>query len=117
MKTRVVALLLITFVLGIVAGKTFPGAPPGPPRTERVANHASAAPSRTAGGPAELPDGLTLAAIPRRADPRDAFLSNGPMLDELPPGARVATGSPRRAWQSSITAPTYSVGVITEARM
>ncbi len=49
--------------------------------------------------PTELLDGLTLAAVPERADPRDAFLSRGPRLADLPRGARVATSSPRRASQ------------------
>jgi hydroxymethylbilane synthase len=42
--------------------------------------------------------GIELAAVPRRADPRDALVAvDGRTLAELPPGARVATGSPRRA--------------------
>jgi hydroxymethylbilane synthase len=47
--------------------------------------------------PTELPDGLTLAAIPEREDPRDALI--GRRLAELAPGARVGTGSLRRASQ------------------
>ena len=49
--------------------------------------------------PTAIADGLVLAAIPVREDPRDAFLSDGRRFDELPAGARVATGSPRRARQ------------------
>ena len=50
--------------------------------------------------PAELSDGLTLAAIPQRGDPRDALVArNGATLAELPSGARVGTGSARRAVQ------------------
>ena len=41
-----------------------------------------------------LPDGLVIAAVPAREDPRDALL--GFPLDALPPGARVGTGSVRR---------------------
>jgi hydroxymethylbilane synthase len=41
--------------------------------------------------------GLLIAAIPPRADPRDALV--GSTLDRLPPGARVATGSVRRRAQ------------------
>ncbi|MBV9852363.1 MAG: hydroxymethylbilane synthase [Armatimonadetes bacterium] len=41
-----------------------------------------------------LPDGLTIAAVPPREDPRDCLL--GSALDALPPGARVGTGSVRR---------------------
>ena len=47
--------------------------------------------------PTELPDGLVLAAIPEREDPRDAIV--GRRLDDLPPGARVGTSSLRRAAQ------------------
>lgn len=43
---------------------------------------------------------LALAAVPPRADPRDALVArNGLTLGELPPGSRVGTGSPRRAAQ------------------
>jgi hydroxymethylbilane synthase len=45
-------------------------------------------------------DGVVLAAVPRREDPRDALVArDGLTLGELPPGARVGTGSPRRAAQ------------------
>jgi len=47
--------------------------------------------------PGTLPAGLTLASPPRREDPRDCLV--GPALSELPPGARVGTGSPRRRAQ------------------
>ena len=44
--------------------------------------------------------GLQVAAIPRREDPRDALVDRaGRTLGELPPGARVGTGSPRRQAQ------------------
>lgn len=39
--------------------------------------------------------GLLLAAVPVRHDPRDAIV--GAALDDLPTGARVGTGSPRRS--------------------
>ncbi|MCD9200062.1 hydroxymethylbilane synthase [Aeromicrobium wangtongii] len=43
---------------------------------------------------------LSLAAIPRREDPRDALVArDGLTLGELPRGARVGTGSPRREAQ------------------
>lgn len=43
---------------------------------------------------------VTLAAVPRREDPRDALVSRaGRALRDLPSGARVGTGSPRRAAQ------------------
>ncbi len=44
-----------------------------------------------------LVPGLTLAAFPERADPRDLLV--GARLDDLPPGALVATGSARRRVQ------------------
>jgi hydroxymethylbilane synthase len=46
--------------------------------------------------PTALPEGLHLVAVLERADPRDAFLSHGPGLRELPPGSRVGTTSLRR---------------------
>ncbi|PRZ39075.1 hydroxymethylbilane synthase [Antricoccus suffuscus] len=45
-------------------------------------------------------DGLTLAAIPERVDPRDALVArDGLTLAELPTGSRVGTGSLRRSAQ------------------
>ena len=45
-------------------------------------------------------DGVVIAAVPVREDPRDALVArDGLTLGELPPGARVGTGSPRRAAQ------------------
>lgn len=45
-------------------------------------------------------DGLVLAAVPPREAPADALCSRGGLgLAELPTGARVGTGSPRRAAQ------------------
>src|SRR4051812_27273366 len=42
--------------------------------------------------------GLVLAAVPHREDPRDVLVAReGLKLAELPPGARIGTGSPRRA--------------------
>jgi hydroxymethylbilane synthase len=44
--------------------------------------------------------GITLAAVPPRDDPRDALVArDGAKLADLPPGARIGTGSPRRAAQ------------------
>ncbi len=44
--------------------------------------------------------GITLAAVPPREDPRDVVIArDGLTLGELPHGARVGTGSPRRAAQ------------------
>jgi hydroxymethylbilane synthase len=47
--------------------------------------------------PTELPEGLVLAAVPEREDPRDAVV--GRKLADLPLGARVGTSSLRRAAQ------------------
>jgi len=48
-------------------------------------------------GPAR---GLVLAAVPLREDPRDVVVArDGLTLGELPAGARIGTGSPRRAAQ------------------
>lgn len=50
--------------------------------------------------PTVQPEGLVLAAIPPREDVRDALCArDGLSLDELPSGARIGTGSPRRAAQ------------------
>lgn len=47
----------------------------------------------------EIP-GITLACVPVRQDPRDALVArDGLTLEALPAGARVGTGSPRRAAQ------------------
>jgi hydroxymethylbilane synthase len=47
--------------------------------------------------PSQNPDELRLACVPHRADPRDALV--GCRLDDLGPGATVATGSARRRSQ------------------
>ena len=50
--------------------------------------------------PGDLPDGLVIAAVLERADPRDALLSlKAPRLSDLPRGARVGTSSLRRQAQ------------------
>lgn len=50
--------------------------------------------------PTELPEGLVIAAMPARVDPRDALVSGkGYALDTLPKGARVGTSSLRRVAQ------------------
>lgn len=50
--------------------------------------------------PAELPPGVAVAAVPPREDPRDALISrDGRRLADLPRGARIGTGSPRRVGQ------------------
>lgn len=50
--------------------------------------------------PADIPEGLEIGVTPKREDSRDVLISrDGVMLDELPPGARVGTGSLRRGIQ------------------
>ncbi len=45
-------------------------------------------------------DGITLAAVPTREDPRDVVIARDNLtLGELTPGSRVGTGSPRRVAQ------------------
>ncbi len=56
--------------------------------------------------PTARPDGLVIAAVPERADPRDALVSRaGASLAELPAGATVGTSSPRRAAQARAIRP------------
>lgn len=60
--------------------------------------------------PSELPEGMTLAAMLSRADPRDAFLSvKHPSFDALPQGARVGTSSLRRQCQLKSLRPDLEV--------
>ncbi|PZS36722.1 MAG: hydroxymethylbilane synthase [Pseudonocardiales bacterium] len=50
--------------------------------------------------PTAAADGVVIAAVPPREDPRDALVARDEMtLGELPAGSRVGTGSPRRAAQ------------------
>jgi hydroxymethylbilane synthase len=49
--------------------------------------------------PFQLPAGIDFAAIPEREDPRDAFVSNGSRLQDLPDGASIGTSSLRRQVQ------------------
>ncbi len=54
--------------------------------------------------PTKQDERIALAAIPERDDPRDALV--GPVrLRDLPPGARVGTGSPRRVAQLRLLRP------------
>jgi hydroxymethylbilane synthase len=51
-------------------------------------------------------DGIVLAAVPPRDDPRDALAARGgAKLADLPPAARIGTGSPRRAAQLLMLRP------------
>lgn len=53
--------------------------------------------------PSATPDGLVIAAVPERGDPRDALV--GSRLADLPEGAEVATGSLRRQAQLGAIRP------------
>ncbi|MDR1768638.1 MAG: hydroxymethylbilane synthase [Propionibacteriaceae bacterium] len=59
--------------------------------------------------PTEPVEGLTH-VTPTRVDPRDALCArDGLTLDALPPGARVGTGSPRRACQLAALRPDVEI--------
>lgn len=57
--------------------------------------------------PAQTPEGICLAAVPERADARDGL--TGVPFDELPVGARVATGSQRRRIQLRALRPDLEI--------
>ena len=60
--------------------------------------------------PTDQPDGLTIAAVLERHDPRDALVSReGWTLDETPAGTVVGTGSPRRRSQLLHRRPDLSI--------
>lgn len=60
--------------------------------------------------PTVAADGLTIGAIPARVDVRDALCArDGLTLAQLPEGARVGTGSPRRAAQLRAARPDLDV--------
>lgn len=49
--------------------------------------------------PTQIPQGLCLAAVTERLDPRDVLVSRAERLAELPAGSRIGTGSFRRVVQ------------------
>lgn len=60
--------------------------------------------------PVEFPEGLTLAAITEREDPRDAMLSQKyPSIADLPQGAVVGTTSLRRRMQLLVHRPDLNI--------
>ncbi|WP_411158297.1 hydroxymethylbilane synthase [Streptomyces sp. CBMA29] len=64
--------------------------------------------------PTAQAEGLTLAAIPVREDPRDALVArDGLTFATLPDGARVGTGSPRRMAQLNAWARSHGRAVET----
>ncbi len=62
--------------------------------------------------PANEPPGLVIAAVPVREDPRDALVSHGKKLSELPRGARVGTASLRRSAQLMALRPDLKIETI-----
>jgi hydroxymethylbilane synthase len=54
--------------------------------------------------PTDLPEGLCLAAVCERADPRDTLVAKAPLM-ELDEGASIATGSLRRSVQLALLRP------------
>ncbi|MFJ6017309.1 hydroxymethylbilane synthase [Streptomyces sp. NPDC092952] len=64
--------------------------------------------------PTAQPEGLLLAAVPVREDPRDVLVArDGLTLAQLPPGARVGTGSPRRMAQLNAYARSHGLDIET----
>jgi len=60
--------------------------------------------------PTELPEGLGIAAMPPRVDPRDALVSGaGYTLESLPQGAKVGTSSLRRIAQVRALRPDVEI--------
>jgi hydroxymethylbilane synthase len=60
--------------------------------------------------PSTLASGLRLAAVLERADPRDVLVSrDGATVRDLREGARIGTGSPRRACQLRALRPDFDV--------
>lgn len=63
--------------------------------------------------PTAEPEGLSLAAVPERADVRDVLVAGGGRkLADLPAGARIGTGSPRRAAQLRLLRPDVEIVAI-----
>ena len=60
--------------------------------------------------PTEPVQGLTIAAVPTRGDPREALVAGpGRSLADLAPGATLGTGSPRRAAQALRRRPDLNI--------
>jgi hydroxymethylbilane synthase len=60
--------------------------------------------------PAELPDGLSIAAVPAREEAADVWIGPGDSLEEVGEGARVGTASLRRRSQLLAARPDLRVG-------
>ncbi|MFD5632258.1 MULTISPECIES: hydroxymethylbilane synthase [unclassified Streptomyces] len=66
--------------------------------------------------PTGQPDELALAAVPLREDPRDVLVArDGLTFTELPDGARIGTGSPRRMAQLNAYARNHGTTIETVA--
>ncbi|CAM5486160.1 hydroxymethylbilane synthase [Streptomyces canus] len=66
--------------------------------------------------PTGQPDELALAAIPEREDPRDVLVARDALkFTDLPPGARIGTGSPRRTAQLNAYARAHGLDIETVA--
>ncbi|WNI24161.1 hydroxymethylbilane synthase [Streptomyces sp. ITFR-16] len=64
--------------------------------------------------PTAQPEGLVLAAVPVREDPRDVLVArDGLTLGQLPSGARIGTGSPRRMAQLNAYARSHGLDIET----
>ncbi|MEV1045119.1 hydroxymethylbilane synthase [Streptomyces sp. NPDC049916] len=64
--------------------------------------------------PTSQPDDLVLAAVPQREDPRDALVArDGLAFEQLPDGARIGTGSPRRMAQLNAYARSHGLRIET----
>jgi hydroxymethylbilane synthase len=59
--------------------------------------------------PAEIPDGLVIAAVPLREDPADVWIGIGASLDDVPEGAKVGTASLRRQAQLLAARPDLEI--------
>jgi hydroxymethylbilane synthase len=66
--------------------------------------------------PTGQPDELALAAMPEREDPRDVIVARDALkFTDLPPGARIGTGSPRRMAQLNAYARAHGLDIETVA--
>jgi len=59
--------------------------------------------------PTDLPDGLEIAGVPEREDPRDAYVGHVSSLGEVPKGSRIGTSSLRRRAQILARRPDLEV--------
>jgi hydroxymethylbilane synthase len=59
--------------------------------------------------PTDLPDGLEIAGVPEREDPRDAFVGRVDSLGDVPEGSRIGSSSLRRRAQILARRPDLEV--------